>query len=60
MDHDELARHLADKGALGAVVGLERGATDLIVAEMLRQGWTVQEEENVHGVRIRYLRAPRS
>jgi hypothetical protein len=59
MDSNDLAEHLRERGADATLVGMEHGTTDLIVAEMLRQGWRISDEENVNGVRIRYLVPPR-
>lgn len=59
MDNNDLAEHLRERGADATLVGMEHGTTDLIVAEMLRQGWRISDEEDVNGVRIRYLVPPR-
>lgn len=58
MDEKDLAEHLRARGVDATLIGLEQGTTDRVVAEMLRQGWAVADEEDVNGVRIRYLVPP--
>ena len=54
-----LPEHLRQRDVDVAIVAQERGVGDASVAVLLAAGWRVVEEEQIGGVRIRYLEAPR-
>lgn len=59
MDQPErLAEHIREHDVDVALVARAKGDGDASVAVLLAAGWRIEDEEQIGGIRIRYLRAP--
>lgn len=58
-DLDNLVEHIAECVKPAATLVMQSGSADGMIAELVEQGWTLNEgEEYVGGKRIRYMTPP--